>query len=147
MWDSDFQVKHVTCPCNQFLNKLPDHCFVQGHVAAGLEEFRSLLPNSGSTALASAATTFFLAKIIGRLGREPFSMNGSSDIDFLSHCMVSLKTFVMSNGLLILRLLKSLADSLGLKSKESNPSCARNSFSITKIIIPIMWSAIALNFT
>ena len=85
MWDSDFQVEHVTCPCNQFLNKLPDHCFVQGHVAAGLEEFRSLLPNSGSMALASAASTFsFLAKIIGRLGREPFSMHGSSDIGFLS---------------------------------------------------------------
>ena len=62
MWDSDFQVEHVTCPCNQFLSKLPDHCFVQGHVAAGLEEFRSLLPNSGSIALASAASTFFPGK-------------------------------------------------------------------------------------
>ena len=62
MWGSNFQVEHVTCPCNQFLHKLPDHCFVQGHVAAGLEEFRSLLPNSGSIALASAASTFFLGK-------------------------------------------------------------------------------------
>ena len=62
MWDSDFQVEHVTCPCNQFLSKLPDHCFVQGHVSAGLEEFRSLLPNSGSIALASAASTFFPGK-------------------------------------------------------------------------------------
>ena len=62
MWDSDLQLEHVTCPCNQFLSKLPDHCFVQGHVAAGLEEFRSLLPNSGSIALASAASTFFPGK-------------------------------------------------------------------------------------
>ena len=90
---------------------------------------------------------FSLAKLIGRLGREPFSMHGSNDTDFLSHCMVSLKAFVMSNGLLlILRPLKTLVDSPGLKSKESNPSCARNSFFTTKIIIPIMWSATALNF-
>ena len=145
MWDADFEVEHVTCPCNQFLNKLPDHCFVQGHVAAGLEEFRSLLPNSGSMALASAASTFFPGKDNWKTRskalfdawlkrhRLPYTLHG--------------KTFVMSNGLLILRLLKSLADSLGLESKESNPSCTRNSFSITKIIIPIMWSATALNFT
>ena len=33
--------------------------FVQGHVAAGLEEFKSFLPNSSSIARASAASTFF----------------------------------------------------------------------------------------
>ena len=59
MWNPEFEVKHVTCYCTQFQHKLPGHCFVQGHVAAGLEEFRSCLPNSSSIALASAASTFF----------------------------------------------------------------------------------------
>ena len=59
MWNPDFEIKNVTCCCNRFQRKLLDHCFVQGHVAAGLEEFRSFLPNSSSIALASAASTFF----------------------------------------------------------------------------------------
>ena len=74
---------------------------VQGHVAAGLEEFRSLLPNSGSIALASAASTFFPGKDNWKTRSEAFLLHDASDIDFLTHCMVSLKTFVMSNGLLI----------------------------------------------
>ena len=59
MWNPEFEVRNVACPCNQFQHKLPDHCFVQGHVAAGLEEFESFLPNSSSVALGSAASTFF----------------------------------------------------------------------------------------
>ena len=95
-------------------------------------------------ALASAASTFFPGRANWKARSRALFEN---DTDFLSHCMVSLSAFVMSNGLLVLRLLKSLVDSRGLKSKESNPSCTRNSFFTTKIIIPIMWSATALNFT
>ena len=57
MWNPDFGIKNVTCCCNQLQHELPGHCFVQGHVAAGLEDFRSFLPNSSSIALASAAST------------------------------------------------------------------------------------------
>ena len=59
MWNPEFEVRSVVCPCNQFQHRLPDHCFVQGHVAAGLEEFEFPLPNSSRVALASAASTFF----------------------------------------------------------------------------------------
>ena len=37
MWNPEFEVRSVACPCNQSQHKLPDHCFVQSHVAAGLE--------------------------------------------------------------------------------------------------------------
>ena len=59
MWNPEFEVRGVACPCNQCQHKLPDHCFVQGLVAAGLEEFECFLLNSSSVALASAASTFF----------------------------------------------------------------------------------------
>ena len=58
-WNPEFEVRSVGCPCNQFQRKLPDRCFVHGHVAAGWEEFEFLLPNSSSVALAKAASMFF----------------------------------------------------------------------------------------
>ena len=87
MWNPDFEVQNVTCCCNQFQHKLPGHCFVQGHVAAGLEEFRSFLQTSSSIAVAIAASTSCLAGTIGRPGLEPLLMSGSNDIGFLTLCM------------------------------------------------------------
>ena len=40
MWGLNFNIEAVACPCSQFLQKLPDHCFVDGHVAAALEDFK-----------------------------------------------------------------------------------------------------------
>ncbi|CAE7402099.1 unnamed protein product [Symbiodinium sp. CCMP2592] len=59
MWEHDFKLESVHCPCNQFAGKLPAHCFVSGHVATGLENLTKLLPDCKSILSASAASTFF----------------------------------------------------------------------------------------
>ena len=58
MRDPDFKLDLVACPCSNFQHVLPDLCFVDGHVAAGLEQFEAWLGNSSSIAKASAASTF-----------------------------------------------------------------------------------------
>ena len=62
MWDPAFQLDSVKCSCSNFQQVLPDLCFVDGHVAAGLEQFDQWLGNCKSIARASAASTFFPAK-------------------------------------------------------------------------------------
>ncbi|CAE7764973.1 unnamed protein product [Symbiodinium sp. CCMP2592] len=59
MWEHDFDLESVHCPCEQFAGKLPAHCFVSGHVATGLENLTKLLPGCSSILSASAASTFF----------------------------------------------------------------------------------------
>ncbi|CAE7787762.1 unnamed protein product [Symbiodinium sp. CCMP2592] len=59
MWEHDFDLESVHCPCEQFAGKLPVHCFVSGHVATGLENLTKLLPGCSSILSASAASTFF----------------------------------------------------------------------------------------
>ena len=63
-------------------------------------------------------------------------MSGSNDTSFFTLCMASLKSFVMSSGLLMFRLWKSLTDSLGPKSKKSKPSYSLKLFFTMRIIIP-----------
>ena len=62
MWDPTFKLDSVKCSCSNFQQVLPDQCFVDGHVAAGLEQFDRWLGNCNSIAKASAASTFFPAK-------------------------------------------------------------------------------------
>ena len=59
MWDPDFELDSVPCPCSKCRNKLPDRCFSSGQVAAGLEEFEAFLPGCASITSASAASTLF----------------------------------------------------------------------------------------
>ena len=63
MWDPDFKLESTACPCSNFQHVLPDQCFVDGHVAAGLEQFEAWLGNSSSIAKASAASTFLPGKV------------------------------------------------------------------------------------
>ena len=50
MWGPDFKPDSVACPCSNFQHVLPDQCFVDGHVAAGLEQFETWLGKSSSIA-------------------------------------------------------------------------------------------------
>ena len=59
MWEPDFNLELVPCPCAKYRNQLPESCFSSGHVAAGLERFQSLLPDCNSILSASAASTVF----------------------------------------------------------------------------------------
>ena len=133
MWNPNFEVQNVTCCCNQFQYKSPGHWFAQGHVAAGLEEFRSFLPNSSSIALASAASTFFSGKNNWKTRSRALFDYCSNDIGFLTFCVV------MSSGLLMFRLWRSLTDSLGPKSKRSKPSYITILFYTMRIIIPTIY--------
>ncbi|OLP93076.1 hypothetical protein AK812_SmicGene25069 [Symbiodinium microadriaticum] len=59
MWEPDFRLESVPCPRAKYRNQLPESCFSSGHVAAGLDNFQSLLPGCSSILSASAASTFF----------------------------------------------------------------------------------------
>ena len=59
MWNPDFQLESVPCPCAKYRNKLPECCFSSGHVAAGLEHFQFMLPVCNNITSASAASAFF----------------------------------------------------------------------------------------
>ena len=58
MWDPDFKLESVPCPCAKYGSQLPESCFSSGHVA-GLEHFQVLLPGCSNILSASAASTFF----------------------------------------------------------------------------------------
>ena len=62
MWDPACKLESVACSCSNFQQVLPDQCFVDGNVAAGLEQFELWLGNCNSIAKASTASTFFPAK-------------------------------------------------------------------------------------
>ena len=62
MWGPACKLESVACSCSTFQQVLPDQCFVDGNVAAGLEQFVLWLGNCNSIAKASAASTFFPAK-------------------------------------------------------------------------------------
>ena len=59
VWEPEFRLESVPCPCPKYRNQLPESCFSSGHVAAGLEHFQFLLPGCNSILSASAASTFF----------------------------------------------------------------------------------------
>ena len=117
-----FKFSIVACPCTQVQHKLPDHCLVQGHVAAGLEGFE-FRPIPAALLWLVLQVLSFLAGTPGSLGLKPCFISGFNVIDFRTPCMPCLKPFVMSSGPLMSRRGKSLTDLLGQRSKKSNPCC------------------------
>ena len=74
LWDPEFSLDSVVCPCNRYRHKLPDRCFMSGHVATGCEEFEHLLPGRSNITSASAASANFP-------GRNPWMSSSKALFD------------------------------------------------------------------
>ena len=62
MWAPDFKPEQLPCHCSWYGARLPSDCFVDQHLACGLESLCELFPEFGPIAFASAASTFFPAQ-------------------------------------------------------------------------------------
>ena len=108
MWDPAFQLDSVKCSCSNFQQVLPDQCFVDGHVAAGLEQFDRWLGQAIARALPGPAqpVRFSLPKQVGSHSLCCCLTNGSNGTDFPKPCDLFLKRSVKHSGLFIFKLLK-----------------------------------------
>ena len=103
MWDPDFQLESAPCPCAKYRNKLPESCFSSGHVAAGLEHFRLLLPDCNNTLSAVLLAPSSQVGIIGWPSPELCLISGSSDTGYQAPCILCLRNFAKrsSNSMLL----------------------------------------------